>query len=398
MPTELQLVKEGDREILLAHRPMGGWVFFGIGAGIFHLAYSGVIDERTARWWFGGAGAFFAVIGLLGAFWRYELSLDLVTRTYQRRKGFWPRAALKRGPLDDLEGVVLTMEIRRSSSTKGGPHYSPVWVLGLAFAGERKPVSIMEFYREAKAYQRLEALAEKLRVPAIDRTGEQERRIAWDALDRSLQEELRRGTARWEAGAGGGIPPLPPGSTIEVLPGPSGRTILLPAPGFSWGMMFFFLFGSAFVGLGGTAHWAKATGLQMTESPQGSAWVLGPLFILVGLALLLLAAAASRGRMMIREDPSGLAFGYQVFGRPVRLRRLPKGEIEEIRLRPVAAGGRDATLRVGPVSVRWPRQKTQQRTELFVRSDREVVRLGKELRPEEQEWLRRTLLSLLAGS
>ncbi len=377
---------------------MGGWVFFGIGAGIFYLAHSGVIDETSARWWFGGGGAFFAAIGLLGAFWRYELSLDLVTRTYQRRKGFWPRAALKRGSLDDLEGVALTMEVRRSSSAKGGSHHSPVWVIGLAFTGERKPVSIMEFYRETKAYQRLEALAEKLRVPAIDRTGEQERKIPWDALDRPLQEELRRGTRRWEAGAGGDIPPLPPGSTIEVLPGPGGRTILLPTPGFSGGMVFFFLFGSAFVGLGGTALWAKAAGLQVTESPQGFAWILGPLFILIGLAVLLLTAAASRGRMMIREDPSGLTFGYRVFGRPVRLQRLPKGEIEEIRLRPVAAGGRDATLRVGPVSMRWPRQEAQQRRELFVRSDREVVRLGKELRPEEQEWLYRTLLSFLAGS
>jgi hypothetical protein len=291
------------------------------------------------------------------------------------------------------------MEIRRSSSSKGGGSHSySVWVVGLAFRGERKPVSVMEDRREVKAYQRLEALAEKLRLPAIDRTGGQERRVPWDALDRPLQEELRRESPRWGASAGAGIPPLPPGSAIEVTRSPGGWIILLPAPGFSWGTVFFLLFGSAFAAFGGTALWAKATGRAITESPPGITWVLGPFFLLVGLVVLLLAVAASRGRMMIREDPSGLAFGYRVCGRPIRLRRLPKGEIEEVGLRPVAAAGRDAALRVGPVSLRWPRQEAQDRTELFVRSDRDVVRLGEGVRPEEQEWLRQTLLGLLAGS
>lgn len=386
MPVEIPLLRETDRELVFAHRPLGGWVFSGIGASVFYAAFSGLISDATARWWFGGAGAFFAVIGLLGAFWRHELSLDLVTRTYRRRKGFWPHAAIRRGPLDGLEGVVLTMEIRRSSSPRGGAHHTPVWVVSLAFRGERKPVSVAEYHGEVKAYQRLEALAEKLRLPAIDRTGEQERRIPWDTLDRPLQEELRRETPRWEASAGAGIPPLPSGSTIEIVRSPGGWIILLPAPGFSWGTVFFLLFGSAFAAFGGAALWAKATGRAITERPPGIAWILGPLFLLVGLVVFLLAVAVSRGRMMIREDPSGLAFGYRVCGRPIRLRRLPKGEIEEVGLRPVAAAGRNATLRVG-----------QDRTEISVRSDRDVVRLGEALRPEEQKWLRDALLCLLAG-
>lgn len=395
---EIPLLSETDRELVFAHRPLGGWVFCAIGASVFYAAFSGLISDATSRWWFGGMGAFFAVVGLLGAFWRHELSLDLVTRTYRRRKGFWPHAAIRRGPLDDLEGVVLTMEMRRSSSSKGGAHHFPVWVVSLAFRGEGKPVSVMEDGREVKAYQRLETLAERLRLPAIDRTGGQQRRISWETLDRPLQEELRRETPRWGARAGAGIPPLPPGSAIEVVRSPGGSIILLPAPGFSLGTVFFLLFGSAFVGFGGIFLWAKVTGRAIKEGAPGITWVIGPLFLVIGLVVFFLAVAASRGRMMIREDPSSLAFGYRVCGRPLRPRRVPKGEIEEIRLRPVAAAGRDATLRVGPVSVRWPRQEAQGRTELFVRSDREVVRLGEALRPEEQEWLRQTLLGLLAGS
>jgi hypothetical protein len=398
MPVELPLLSEGDREMVFAHRPLGGWVFCGIGASVFYAAFSGLISDATARWWFGGAGAFFAVIGLLGAFWRHELSLDLVTRTYRRRKGFWPHAAIRRGSLDDLDGVVLKTEIRRSSSAKGGSHHFPVWVLGLAFSGERKPVSIMEFRQETKAYQGLESLAKKLRITAIDRTEEQEKRTPWDALDRPLLDEIRKDSSRWKGAAGRVVPPMPYGSTIQLLGEPGRRTILLPRPGFSVGIPFLILFGFACVAIASFVFWAKTAGRPFRESHPGIASVLGLVYLVLGLLVLLAAIAAVQARMVIQEGPTSLAFGYRAFGRSFRLRRLPKGEIEEIRIKPVPTPASEYSIRLGPLSLRGPTRKPQAKPEVFVRSDREVVRLGQDLKPEEQEWLRDVLLCLLAGS
>ena len=118
MVPEAYLIRENDREIYFAHRPQYAVVLLLTGAAIvYYFFFSDAVEDQTARWIFTAAGAFFALIGLVAALWRYELRLDLLTRTYSGRKGFWPNPRPLRGLLDEMEGVILTSRIDRSDGS-----------------------------------------------------------------------------------------------------------------------------------------------------------------------------------------------------------------------------------------------------------------------------------------
>jgi hypothetical protein len=88
---EVYLIKENDREMFFAHRPLTGLVFMLIGMGfVYFFSFSTLVKEPVARWVFSAGGALFALVGFGAVLWRYELRLDLLGRTYSGRKGFWP--------------------------------------------------------------------------------------------------------------------------------------------------------------------------------------------------------------------------------------------------------------------------------------------------------------------
>src|SRR3990170_8053625 len=132
---EVYLIKENDREMFFAHRPLTGLVFMLIGMGIIYFFFfSTLVKEQVARWIFSAGGALFALAGFGGALWRYELRLDLLGRTYSGRRGFWPNPKAMKGSLDDLEGVVLSSRVERSDKST----YT-VWTVSFAFKNWPRP-------------------------------------------------------------------------------------------------------------------------------------------------------------------------------------------------------------------------------------------------------------------
>jgi hypothetical protein len=359
---EVNLINEDDREMYFAHRPIAGIVIMLIGMGVVYF-FAFHIKEQV-RWMFVAAGSLFALAGFAGALWRYELRLDLVSRNYSGRKGFWPKPKPLRGSLDELEGVVLSSRVDRDDKRT-----TTVWMVGLRFRHWDKPVTIKESANEPAAYQALEHYAKKLRVPVIDRTGAEERDASWVDLDKPLAEQPDHPVS---------IPPLPHGSAIEFTPGPGRRSILLPADGFSLGAIMLVLFGLPFFSLGGFFLWSLLFDRARVHGSIAAGLIVSPLFMLVGLYIVLFGIAGVRGRQLIEEEGGDIVFSLMLFNLRVRPRRVLKKEVEEVSIKPVPGRNNEK--------------------QLVIRSDKLIMRIGdQKLSPKELEWLKVAVSVIASG-
>ncbi len=316
------------------------------------------------RWIIGATGLLFALGGFAGALWRYELRLNLISRFYSGRRGFWPNPKPLRGSLDELEGVVLSSRVDRSDkSTK------TVWTVGLRFRNWGKPVTIKETSNEPAAYQALEHYAKKIRVPAIDRTGAEEQAISWADVDKPLAEQPDRPVS---------IPSLPPGSAIEFTPGPGRRTVHLPANGFSAGALILVLFGLPFFSLGSFFLWALLFNSSAVQGSVAAGFIVSSVFVLVGFFIVLAGIAGMRGKQLIEEEAGDLVFSLLLFNRRVRPQRMLKKDVEEVSIKPV------------------PERKDQQ--QLVIRSDKRIMHINdRRLSPKELEWLKVAVFMMVSS-
>ena len=100
--------------------------------------------------------------------------------------------------------------------------------------------------------------------------------------------------------------------------------------------------------------------------------------MLVGLFIILLAIAGMWGRQLIEENGAGISYSLLLVGRHIRPQRLPKQEVEEVSLRPVAG------------------RTSGNQQELIVRSDQLIVRItGSEIGQQELDWLKAAIQSLI---
>ncbi len=353
--SEVHLIRENERELYFAHRPLSGVVFMVIGLGVvYFFSTSPRVTETFARWIFGAGGSLFALFGFGAALWRYELRLDLVNRAYHGRRGFWPNPKTIHGSLDELEGVVLTSRIDRSDKNR-----QIVWSVSLAFRTWPKPVVVMESQNEVKAHEALEHYAKKLRIPALDRTGGQEQAQAWTELDLPLRDQ---------SGHPEFIPPLPAGSRIEFLDRPGRRTITLPAAGPSFAGFFLILFGTPFFGGGSFFLWMILfLPPERVQGPQWVGWLISTIFIVIGGFIMFLGVAGMWGRPVIEEGPEDVTHTLLLFGRRVRSQWITKRDVEEVLVR----------------------EDENKRPELVLRSNKKVLRIrGLQQSPQELEWLR----------
>jgi hypothetical protein len=334
------------------------------------MAYLAVrfIDDAVGRWLMTGMGVFFVLLGSGGALWRYDLAIDLMARTYRGRRGFLPAPRRLQGSLDELDGVELT---RRWRSGDDSSH--AVWVVGLDFRSWDRPLSLFETTSERKGYAKLETLSRLLRADAIDRTGPDEVRRPWDDLDRAIGDQAQ---AASESDTPAPADP-PAGSAIEWTRGETGsEMVVLPAPGFNAGTVLLVLFSLPFAAFGTVALLAVSGAIDIAfEGSDAAAWIVGAVFVFIGLVLCAGAVFGSVAREIVRLDAADLVFSLRAFGREYRVRRLPRREIEEIAIKPSSAGeARD--------------------DEVVVRSKRRVLRIGSRLNAAELEWLQRALTYL----
>jgi len=388
---EVQRIRENEQEILFAHRPMGGVFIAIIGAGIAWLAWEKGSDS-TARWIGLFAGCFFSLIGMGAAFWRYELHLDLLSRVYTRRKGFWPAPKTDQGSFSDIESVTLDVEYRRANSKSSST--SATWQVGLKLRPDARAIGVAEEINEEAAFKAFESLAKKLHVTAVDRTGSEEKIRSWDRLDEALASPIARGAGF----ASITIPPLPAGSRIELLQMPEGRAIRLPSIGFGLGVMFFLLFGLAFFGFAAFFAWAKLTqAVPIKESSSAAGWFVVGIFAFFGLGIALLGFFGASSREVVREDSGGILFAQYFLGKERLARRVEKREVEEVAIKMARYQSGGSSVRIGGASLPLPQSRSAARMEVVVRSDKHVARLGGDLSPEEREWLRDAISAMLAA-
>jgi hypothetical protein len=341
----------------------------------------GIVKGGGAVQYLIGAGmSFFALIGLVGVLHRYELTIDLSARSYRGVRGFWPAPRRIAGSIDDMRGVLLQRYWTTREVSDGSERREARWTVSFDF-GDNDAVSFFSTPFEKQAYSTLEHYSRLLRLPAIDRTTDEERRRNPETLNRSVAQ------AAWSDEQSAAAPATPPvDGRIDWDPSPGAGRITLPPVGLSGNSI------SLVLGLCATCA-GVALGLSqlgLLEIPlkiASGGWIVTAFLLLYGPGTVTLLLGLACNRQVIREELGDLLF-YRttLLGGRRNKRRLAKPDIEEIVVAKVA----DHYTR---------RLRVRRRLDLeqvVLRTDDEIVRIGETLNGEEQRWLVQALKHLAA--
>lgn len=328
---------------------------------------------------------------LLSSLWCNELTLDLATRSYRSRRGFWPAPRIFRGSFDELEGVALSQSWL-SQTEDGGSRSHPVWHLHLTFRPPKRSIHIATVLSEAPAHARLEHFARALGVAAIDRTGDAEHGASPDGPDRRASEGAPPETATGPiVGSTDGpsrkagpvsliatVGPPPAGTGIHISGAAGREAISLPPPTRRSRVVAASLLGLPFASLGALVFLAATDLLPLNHTgPPIVGIVMGIIIILCGAALPVVTLLRARGRQKIERRGNYLCFSTEIFGRQFRRRLLHRRSIADLAVR------RSITTTRGD------------RHQLFLRTDQQIVRLGHHLEPRGLEWLHEAVRIML---
>lgn len=377
---DVDLKSDQSNRIRFAHSPLKAVLFTLISAGFTWVCWRFIPEEEPIRIFFVGFTLLFVLLGILGIFWRMELDIDLGSRQVRTRRGMWPVTKTGYRPLDEADGVWLTLEYRSSGSKR--KRNVPWWFVSLRFPAEKKGMRIAACTSEIDAYQKWEYYARRLQLNAVDATTDQPQRKAWQELDAKLAAQPAENEPRHS-------PAPPAGSTIRLTWNRGREEILLPALGFNKGLVFLLLFGGVFVAMGAGALLAKMGVLDMqVQGSETALNIVPPIFILVGLGIIWLGAKGSYSEMIIGVDNGELFTENRVFGRRSGRNAIALADIEsvsvagDVRSRHRTGG----YIKVGNVSIGRRRYRARD-DEIVVRSDRKILRFGGSLTEAERAWL-----------
>lgn len=391
----MPIVLETPSRIVLRHNFKASF-FVGVGFAAAAIAAVTLIPSKV-RFLFGAGFGFFALLVGLFTLWRDQLEIDLGTRQWRRRYGFVGSVQETRGGIDEIPEVVLDLQrIAASEDNAASWHVSikaPRW----------KSAIVLEAHaQEETGYAALEKWAKKLRRDAVDRSGQVEVRTAWDALDRPVRERLREGGVAAETaavpdalvaafGAPARVSAQPPAGSRILVTRESGRTrIALPPIGWNAGATFVSLFGAVFAGFGTLAALAGAhviTGVmvngRMLSRPDWGFTALGCFFAAIGFAIIAAMIVGSRAREVVEDARDSIVFAIAAGGLTWSEKRLSKRAIEGVDLSAAAVLDPDASAHrtAPPAAPIAP-------TDVRVRTDARVVRIGRYLPEADQRWLR----------
>lgn len=74
-----------------------------VGGGALSAAH--VLSNRIGRFYFMGLAVLFLLGAVWRLFWRVDLEIDVLQRSYLRRRGDWARIRTHCGPLDDINAL-----------------------------------------------------------------------------------------------------------------------------------------------------------------------------------------------------------------------------------------------------------------------------------------------------
>ncbi|MDH3418167.1 MAG: hypothetical protein OEM78_01740 [Gammaproteobacteria bacterium] len=377
----VKLRLEEPSRILFAHSPLGAFVFTLIALGFTWGCWRFVpAEEGIVRWIFVGFCLLFVLAGVFGIFWRYELDIDLGRRRIRIRRGFWPSPQTSDHGLDEADGVWLTMDYRSSGSKS--KRKVPWWFVSLKFPGEKKGTRIFVTRNETEGFAKWEHYAERLRLDAVDATGDEPQRRSWEALDEKLVSSEREDRPVR-------APTPPAGTVIRTRSNRGWKEVLLPAPGFNGGLVFLVLFGGAFTALGITALLAVLGVIDMqVQGSEVAMAIVPPVFVLVGLGVIWLGIIDSYKETIIGVVSGELFIERLAFGRRSGRRAIPLADIESVSVAGDVRSRHRTGVNVDIGGVRLGKKKYRDREdEIVVRADQKILRFGSSLPEEDRTWL-----------
>lgn len=378
--SDVVLTRENERQLVFANRPEAAFAVGLAFAIAGYVVYSVVPDRR--RWFLLAVALVAVAISVAAMLRRQRLVLDIADRRYVRETGYWPRPARQTGSLAEIEHLELRLRLRsRGLLPLASRRQQRLWVVSLKFRGDREPYVLFEERREARAYARVESLAQKLRVPTVDRTGAQDRVTPWEEIAKPLAARLPG-----EGNAPAAVPPPPLASGIRFHDVPGRRYIELPAHGFTYWVPGLYVLPAALAAIG--MMFARFS----AERAATGGLLLGALLLLAGLGLAFVLSAAVFGHEWIAENRERLVIGNRLAGITWRRRRIPKRDLREIDIRtvqPVGAPAPPATEERGAGAVAQPMYQ-----EVVLRSTSLLRRFGAHLSAAERKWLRDALTAM----
>ena len=166
----LGLRVETRNELRFAHSHVSGWVTaFLATAGL--LVYAGYTEWtlflRPPFVFVTLVLATLAVLGVVAGLWREQLVVDRRRRTYQFRRGFWPKVSTTRGAMTDFDGVVVRK--RTPSGDSGGVPKSSTHDIMLEWQARRPAILLGNATVLTAAQEYQERVAGLLGLQATDR-------------------------------------------------------------------------------------------------------------------------------------------------------------------------------------------------------------------------------------
>lgn len=372
MPAQMQLVRDDARQIRFSNPWRWGVIICVVGLLIWLLVPLKATKGFT-YWVLVGGVAFTVVVGLLAFLGRDELVLDIGTRAYTRRRGYWPAVKEQTSSLNDFRALLLVPELRRNP--RGGQY--PTWVIVLQSSGVEPNIALVELRSESDAYGKVELWSRKLGLPAFENAGDREKPLDFKPITQQHPVELRSAQ----------LPGLPPGSRLALLGTPPTRTIVLPPLGLSMGVLTLSIFPAITLWMG-IAGYDEAV---HRIPPRSTNFAIG--MICFGILLAVALCFAIFGRTTVREQADSILIGTRAFGWNYNVKSLAKRDIENVEIKPTPVSSGAPVFMLSGMRVLRPRQP-RPRAELFVHSRNQVARIGQELSAQDLQWLREALLSL----
>ena len=361
-----------DQELVFKQPQWVGLLFALIGIGLLVGFYLGKVDS----WIPYVIGGLFADMGIAIACYVSECRLDLVQRTYYRKKGFFLSPTVKESTFDDLRGLLFKSERRSSSSGSGSTRTSSsytVWCIHLQWHdGDR--ISLGEWRDKLEAHNNLEEFAKKLNLPMIDATSGTEVVRSAEEADVTFREKAAEQKA---AGEDAFDFPEPP-ADLKIDFSVEGKEIhfLLPRTGLGCASIFLGVFALLWNGIVCTFLVAVLSGnVKNAPHPLFMLLFLVP-FVAVGIGLIFAAFYMARAQTHVLANPDHVTSYGTFLGKDWGIKTVTCAEIEEIGLHKASESSNES---------------------VYIRSDRASIDVGADLRDTDKRWLCDAIQAIVAA-
>lgn len=329
-------------------------------------------------------GCGFTAVGVGFVLGRSGVSFD--RRTKQATVWWGLLIPLKKSdyPLDSLEQVAITKEVRRSKN-------STYTIFPVRVTHAAKPIKISEFRDFQKARGKAEEVAKFLNLPVADSTEGQTKMRAANELDQSIRDQAQAKGAtievspppancrvRHELANGKLTLEIPPVGMPTIAMAIMAAIVLLP-------MIFAGIFAFFFLETGDTPPFMKLFIAGF------AAVLLIPVFLIFGRMFL-----QSRATEQLTVTPDGLELRLVTpLGR--RAKSIPANELEEFDLRPNANVATDTKGQPAPQFLQSIVVFMGGGGAIIARSDRQTLSFGKGLSADEARWMHGLMKRILTS-